>query len=98
MSKLTDLIEKKNSLIADATTLVQSGLRSAEQKAEYAKILAAVDDADEMISMLKRLDTFLPSPVAAPVAAPVVPATRTREPKKQRRAKLNSAFRSHLKG
>jgi HK97 family phage major capsid protein len=94
MSKLTDLIEKKNSLIADATMLVQSGLRSAEQKAEYAKVLAAIDDADEMISMLKRLEAFLPSPVATPVA----PATRTRETKKQRRAKVNSAWRSYLQG
>ena len=95
MSKLTDLIEKKNSLIADATMLVQSGLRSVEQKAEYAKVLAAVDNADEMISMLKRVEHVLPN---LPTPAPVVPATRTRESKKQRRAKLNSAFRAYLQG
>ncbi len=94
MSKLTDLIESKNSLIADCTMLVQAGLKTPEQNEEYRKLLAKVDDADEMISMLKRLENFLPSPVAAPV----VPATRTRETKKQRRAKLNSAFRAYLLG
>jgi len=95
MSKLTDLIEKKNSLIADATMLVQSGLRSAEQKAEYARVLSDIDSADEMISMLKRVDHLLPTP--APVATPVF-AIRQRGSKKERRAKLNSAFRAYLQG
>jgi HK97 family phage major capsid protein len=94
MSKLTDLIERKNSLIANATQMVQAGLKTSEAKEQYRKILADVDDADEMISMLKRVEPFLNVP------APVVPVAATRdrrESKKQRKANLSNAYRHYLR-
>ena len=94
MSKLTDLIERKNTLIANATQLVQAGLKTPEAKEEYRQILVDVDDADEMISMLKKVQHIVPTPVAAPAVA----SRSGRESKKVRRAKINAAFRAYLQG
>ena len=96
MSKLTDLIERKNSLIANATQLVQAGLKTPEAKEQYRAILVDVDDADEMIAMLKRVETVLPN-MPAPVAVPTA-SRGGRESKKVRKAKINAAFRSYLQG
>ncbi len=96
MSKLTDQIERKNSLLADATQLVQAGLKTAEAKEQYRAILVDVDDADDMIAMLKRVETVLPN-MPAPVAAPTA-SRGGRESKKVRKAKLNAAFRAYLQG
>jgi HK97 family phage major capsid protein len=99
MSKLTDLIEKKNTLLASATELVTAGLKTPEARDKYKSLLAEVDSADEMISMLKRVERFAdvqPKPVAAPVAAPAV--KRGRESKRVRKAKISAAFRSYFRG
>jgi HK97 family phage major capsid protein len=96
MSKLSDLIQQKSSLIANATEMVQRGLKTAEDKAAYNKVLASVDEADEMITMLKRVENVLPK--SAPVPTAPAASRGGRESKKVRRAKINAAFRSYLQG
>jgi HK97 family phage major capsid protein len=96
MSRLSETIERKNSYLADCTMLVQAGLKTPEQKEEYRTLLEKVDDADEMISMLKRVENVLPK--SAPAATPPATSRGGRESKKTRRAKINATFRAYLQG
>jgi HK97 family phage major capsid protein len=72
----------------------QAGLKTPEAREKYKTILAAVDDADEMISMLQRVERALPN---LPAPVPVVPIV-TPESREQRRATLNETFRAYLRG
>jgi HK97 family phage major capsid protein len=94
MSKISEIQDQKNKLIADATVLVQRGLNTPEQKEEYRKVLAATDETQEHLDMLLRVERALPN---LPAPIPVVPAI-TSESREQRRSKLNSQFRSYLSG
>lgn len=93
-NKISELSERKASLIADATQLVQRGLKTPEQKEQYSKILEQTDIIQSDLDMLRRVERTLPN---LPTPAPVVPVI-TPESKEQRRAKLNGTFRAYLSG
>jgi len=95
MNTITNLNQKKAELISAATTLVESGLKSAESKEQHRKLIQEIDDTQEHIDMLSRIERAMPGlPTPAPVAAP--PATP--ESREQRRSKLNAAWRFYLQG
>ena len=95
MSKISESTQRKSSLIATATELVQRGLNTKEEKAQYDKLLKEIDSEQELLDMLLRTENFAESQ-PKPVPVPVVAAAP--ESKEQRRAKLNGAWRSYLKG
>jgi len=96
MNTITNLNQKKAELITAATTLIESsGLKSAESKEQHRKLIQEIDETQDHIDMLSRIERAMPGlPAPAPVAAP--PATP--EPREQRRSKLNAAWRSYLQG
>ena len=93
MNTITNLNQKKQSLISTATNLVEGGLKSAESREAHKKLLAEIDDVQEHIDMLSRIERAMPG---LPTPAPVVPIAATPESREQRRTKLNSAWRSYL--
>jgi len=96
MSKLSEITQRKSSLIADATQLVQqAGLKTAEQRAQYDKLLKQIDSEQELLDMCLRTEKFAESQPKPVPAVPVVAAST--ESLEQRKAKLNSAFRHYLK-
>ena len=91
MSKISELNTKRNKLIADAQVLVNEGKAASE---EYRKMITEIDLTQEHIDMLQRVERALPN---LPAPVPVVPVI-TPESREQRRANLNAAWRSHLRG
>jgi HK97 family phage major capsid protein len=88
-NKIAELTSKRNKLIADSQVLVNAGKANS---AEYRAMSAELDVIQSDIDALSLIESKLPkSP--APVAAPA--AIRS-EPKKERKVKLNTAFRSML--
>jgi HK97 family phage major capsid protein len=95
MSKISEVQETKNRLLANATEMVQRGLKTPEQKEEYTKILAAIDAEQDMLEMLQKVERALPN---LPAPAPVVAPPAAPQSKEQRRANLNAAWRGYLQG
>jgi len=90
-NKISELNTKRNKLLASAQVLVNEGRATSE---EYRNTITEIDSTQEHIDMLHRVERALPN---LPPPAPVVPVV-TPESREQRRAKLNSAFRSYLQG
>ena len=64
MNTITNLTQKKTALIAQATELVtRTGLKSKTDKDAHLKLLAEIDDTQEHIDMLSRIERSLPAPV-----------------------------------
>jgi HK97 family phage major capsid protein len=96
MSKLSNEQDRKNRLLAEATQLVTRGLKTPEDRAEHARLTGELDEVEDLIRMLKRVDGFVPT---APVAAPAV---ITQRDSVEHRAKVHEAqrrfFRSGAEG
>jgi len=96
LNTITNLNQKKAELISAATTLVEGGLKTPENREAHKKLISQIDDVQDHLDMLSRIERALPG---LPVPAPVAPAAATApESREQRRAKLNSAWRSYLQG
>jgi HK97 family phage major capsid protein len=97
MRNISNLQNRKSKLLADAQVLVDAGLRTAEQKAEYKKLVDEATLVQSDIDALARIERAMPSlPTApAPVASPVIEVVP--ESPEKRRAKLNAAARSFFK-
>jgi HK97 family phage major capsid protein len=93
-SKIYELQNLKSKLIADCTQLVESGLKTPEDRESYKKMLKETDEIQWDLDALARIERTLPS-LPAPV---VVPVAATPESREQRRAKLNGTFRAYLQG
>jgi len=97
MSKISDLTQQKSNLIADATQLVQAGLKTPEAREKYKKILEDTDLIQGDLDMLLRCERALPNfPTPAPVI-PTAPAVITQRDSKEHRAKVNSAARTFFR-
>jgi len=59
MSKLTNEMDKRNRLLALSTELVTRGIKTAEDRAEHARLTKELDDADDLITLLRRVDGFV---------------------------------------
>ena len=91
MNTITNLNQKKAELISAATAIVERGLNK-ENKEQHATLISQIDDVQDHIDMLSRIERAMPGlPIPAPVVAP--PPTR-----EQRRSKLNAAWRFYLQG
>ena len=75
--------------------MVESGLKSAESKEQHRKLIQEIDDVQEHLDMLSRIERAMPG---LPVPAPAAPVAATPESKESRRAKLNATFRAYLQG
>ncbi len=95
MQTITNLNQKKAELISAATKVVESGLKSAESKEQHRKLIQEIDDVQEHLDMLSRIERAMPG---LPVPAPAAPVAATPESKESRRAKLNATFRAYLQG
>lgn len=91
-SKIVELKSKRGQILSEAQALLLRGLNTSEQKAEYQKMLADVDIIDGDISTLEKIERTLPKQ-PAPAAAPAVITNRD---SKERRRKVNTAWRSLL--
>lgn len=98
MSRVSEITQRKNSLIADATQLVQAGLKTAEQRSQYDKLLKQIDSEQELLDMYLRTEKFAesqPKPVATPVTA--APAIITQRDSKEHRSRVNAAARQFFR-
>jgi HK97 family phage major capsid protein len=100
MHTITNLNQKKQSLISKATTLVENGLNSAESKEQHRSLLKEIDGTQEHIDLLSHCERVMPAelliPVAPSVATPA-PAVITQRDSKEHRAKVNSAARTFFR-
>ncbi len=93
MRNISNLQTQKTKLLADATALVNAGLKTLEQKESYRKLLADADIVQSDIDSLARIERAMPSlPKPSVSASPVIEVVP--ESAEKRRAKLNSAARS----
>jgi len=96
MNTITNLNQKKAELISAATILIESsGLKSAESKEQHRKLIQEIDETQDHIDMLSRIERAMPG---LPTPAPVVTPPATPESREQRRSKLNAAWRAYLQG
>ena len=95
MVTISNLTQRKNKIIADATSLVNAGLNSSEQKEQYRKLLAEANDVQEHIDMLSTIERKMPN-LPAPALAPVAVSAPVSESPEQRKAKRNVAWRNYL--
>ncbi len=97
MSKLSNEMDRKNRLLAEATQLVTRGLKTKEDKEQHTRLTNELTEVEQTLVMLRRLDTYFgsqtPAATPAPVAAPAVIHQRDSA---EHRAKVNDAFRSIL--
>ena len=95
MNTITNLNQKKAELISAATTLIESsGLKSAESKEQHRKLIQEIDETQDHIDMLSRIERAMPGlPTPAPAAPPVAPAIITQRDSKEYRDKVNAAAR-----
>jgi HK97 family phage major capsid protein len=93
MSKLTNEMDKKNRLLAEATQLVTRGLKTQEDRDQHARFTKELDDVEDLIRLLRRVDGFTPAATPAPVAAPAIIQSTS----KNERAKVNDAARIFFK-
>ena len=108
MQTILQIKAERNSLLTQAAEIVNTGLHTREQKAEYRTLLAKADELEENIRLLERLEQLdqsepsvrqLPpvatAPAPAPVAAPaIISGEGSQEQRKERR---NTAFRHFLR-
>jgi HK97 family phage major capsid protein len=96
MSKISELTSKRNKLIADCQVLVNAGKAASP---EYRAMIAELDETTEHVQLLERAERHIssmsPAPVATPPAASAVIVQRD---SKERRSKLNAAWRSYFRG
>ena len=96
-NKVSSLNQEKAKLIADATQLVQAGLKTPEARESYKKMLEATDDIQWQLDALARIERTLPNlPTPAPVI-PTAPAVITQRDSKEHRANVNSAARTFFR-
>ena len=97
MQTISNLQNKKTKLLADATALVNAGLKTAEQKESYRKLLADADICQSDIDALSRIERagVLRPATSAPVATPTISVVS--DSPEKRRAKLNAAYRHLLR-
>jgi HK97 family phage major capsid protein len=102
-AKILKLTEERNSKLSEAISLNQAGIRNAEQKRKYQSLTNTVDDIDDQIADLRKLDAMMTragitesTVLAEPVreVAPII-ANMTKE---QRYSHVNEAFRKYLLG
>lgn len=98
MQTISNLTNKKNKLIADATQLVQSGMKTPELKERHKEMLAELDSVQEHLDMLAQIERAMPN-LPAPVPAPVVaaPAVITQRDSAEHRSKVNAAARQFFR-
>ena len=95
MNSIYKLTQRKNKLVADAQTLVNAGLATAEQKEQYRKLLAEATEVQEDIDSLALIERKLPN-LPAPVSAPVAVSASVSDSREHKRAKSNGAWRALL--
>ena len=96
MNTITNLNQKKAELISAATSLVEKGLNSGN-KEQHRKLVQEIDDTQEHIDMLSRIERAMPGlPTPAPVA-PAAPAVITPRDSKEHRSRVNAAARKFFR-
>jgi HK97 family phage major capsid protein len=94
-TKIVDLTNKKNQIIHDATLLVQRGLKTPEDRANYQKMLSDIDVIASDVTTLEVIERKL---AANPVTPPTTPTISTaKESPEIRKQKVSTAYRSLLK-
>lgn len=97
MPSVSELTTKKHQLISTATEYVhRTSLKTAEDRAKHATMIADIDDITEQIDMLQQVERMLPKSPASPAATPA-PGTPPAIPATNREQRTNEVWRKWLK-
>jgi HK97 family phage major capsid protein len=97
MDKISELTSRRNALLAEATLLVNAGLKTQESRAENQRLTSEIDLVQADIDLLTKLQRKLQNIPAALVPPPATKVEDVKSPE-VRRAKLNAAWHSYLEG
>lgn len=101
MDKIAALQQEKNDAIRRCMVLVNAGLSTEEQRAEHTKLTTRMNEIEDDLVSLRKIDSHFakqpaPAPVAAPSPAPKVEVIASPGEERAQRARVNAAWRSYL--